>query len=270
MLQTQKAIFIFLLSLISLMAKSQSFKFKSFSAGYRVYEINAIGNNPFNIYNQLKDSASYSEYVNNIYYNSSSGNPAILRVRNFYINGEWLLNASAKGLLKNISLNAGLLLTGKISQPIGSVSDDSRYNSLDTTKYVDTYSLTRNQQFIGANLGINKRFRIAKKFQIYTGLHYQGSIAFEHYYNQQWEFRLFTPSTGWNTKYKQLPDLKGKNFYQWQAMIPLGIEYDIYRQKIFVRLEAIAGRVGSQHRPKSFAVNEAHGLGFWIIYLPKY
>jgi len=85
-----------------------------------------------------------------------------------------------------------------------------------------------------------------------------------HRYKQQWDSSTFTPQQGLNTRTTILPDFKGKNFFQWQLMVPLALEYELYKKQLFLRLEADAGIVGSRLRPKSLHTKrhmaQAYGL----------
>jgi hypothetical protein len=60
-----------------------------------------------------------------------------------------------------------------------------------------------------------------------------------------------------------------EEFFQWQVMVPLGLEYEFYQKKFGIRLEVAPGIVGSRYRRKSFAAREAHGAGIWLLYRPK-
>jgi hypothetical protein len=130
------------------------------------------------------------------------------------------------------------------------------------------YSLVKNQQFFGGQVGINRRLNISSRLKAIIGLHIQGSIALVHYYQQQWDSSTYSSSQGGKTHTTSLPDLQGKNFFQWQIMLPLGLEYPIYQRKLFLRLEVYIGIVGGRYRPKDFSDNEAHGVGLSIIFQP--
>ncbi len=100
------------------------------------------------------------------------------------------------------------------------------------------------------------------------GLHGQGSVTVTHNYQQRWDSSTYTPRGGWNAKTTQLPNLKGKNIFQWQLMVPLGLEY-VFNQGLSIRLEVDAGIMGNRFTSISFAARETHGAGLWLIYKPK-
>jgi len=256
---------VILLLAITLHAGAQNLKIKNFSIGWRIFEINAVGNNPTTITPFLNEPVSYENYLRNIKYNSLFGNPGVLNVQNFYINAEWYKIKPLSRFWKKYTLQAGLL-TNKITKPAGAIADEGFYYSTDTSKYVNKYSLTQKLQFFGANVGINRRINISKKLQFITGLHVQGSLALLHYYKQQWDSSTYSPSNGWKTNTTQLQHLKGKNFFQWQLMVPLGLEYEVYKKQFYIRIEVDAGIVGSKYIGKTFADKEAHGAGIWFIY----
>jgi hypothetical protein len=160
-------------------------------------------------------------------------------------------------------------LTTRIRQGAGAIGNESFPIPPDNVKIQNLYSLTKNQQFLGANFGLNRRFKISNSLSFLTGLHAQGSFAITHYYQQRWDSSTFTPTSGLSTKTTTMPELKGVNFFQWQVLVPLGLEYEISKNHLFIRFELNLGIVGSQYRPKDYAAKEAHGLGIWLLYNPR-
>lgn len=247
-------------------ANAQHLKIKYYSVGYRIFEFTAVGSAPTNIASLLKDPVTYQKYLNTIDYNSFWGNPGPITLQNFYINAEWYKNNPSSRFWKKYTLQTGFLFTNRISRSAGAIGDESFYYTPDTPRHIYKYSLIQNQRFFGVNAGLNRRIRISKKLQFVTGLHGQASFAMVHHYKQQWDSSTFTPEQGLKTKTTKLPDFKGKNFFQWQVMVPLGLEYELYKKQFFLRLEVDAGIIGGRYRPKSFSYMEAHGAGLWFIY----
>ena len=137
----------------------------------------------------------------------------------------------------------------------------------DTAFYLEQYLIVQQQQFVGANFGLNKRIRISNKLQFLTGLHFQGSVAFKHNYYHQWDSSVSRNQT-WSHTITTLPDLKGKNFFQWMGIIPLGLEMDVYHKMVFLRAEFDVGIVEDRYRVNP-SKKETNGFGFWIIYQPR-
>jgi hypothetical protein len=262
------AIIIFFISAPFIGLKAQEWKIKSYNLGYRIFEINAVGNNPTTIASLLKEPAAYQRYLSSITSNTLYGNPQILQLHTFYVNTEWQKDRALLRFWKKYTVHTGLLLTTRIKQDAGAIGDENYFSSSDTVMNRNLYSLTKNQQFFGANAGVNRRFVISKKLNFMTGLHAQGSFALVHNYKQRWDSSTYTQSGGWNTKTTQLHNLKGKNFFQWQLMVPLGLEYEFLKKQFFIRFELDAGIVGSRYRPKNFSAKEAHGAGLWLVYKP--
>jgi len=96
----------------------------------------------------------------------------------------------------------------------------------------------------------------------------QGAIALIHNYKPHIDSSLLRVSdTHWETLYsEQLPTLQGKHYFQWQIMLPLGIEYEIWKQKLTIRAEIVPAYVHCRYRDKAFAAGEAHAAGLWFIY----
>jgi hypothetical protein len=256
-------------TVLSNAVNAQQWRIKSYNTGYRIFEISAVGNNPITIIPLLKDPVAYESFLNTITINSLSGNPEITPYKTFYINAEFKKDSALSRFWEKHSLQGGLHFTTRISQYAGAVANEEYFLSPDTVFYRDTYSLVKFQQFLGVNIGLNRRFNISQRLSFLIGLHAQGSFAIIHHYQQRWDSSVYTPTGGWDTKTTHLPNLKGKNFFQWQIMMPLGLEYEFKKEKFLVRLELNAGVVGSRYRPKNFAASEAHGIGIWLIYKPN-
>lgn len=257
------------LLILSINVNAQQFTIKNHSIGYRIFEFEAIGSASTNIAPLLKDPVTYQSYLNTIEYNSFWGNPSPVTMQNLYINTEWYKNNPSSRFWRKYMIQTGLLFTIKIARSAGAIGHETFYYTPDTPRHVYKYSLIQKQQFFGANAGLNRRIKISKKLQFLTGLHGQGSFALVHYYKQQWDSSTFTPQQGIITRTTKLSNIKGKNFFQWQAMIPLALEYELYKKCLFLRLEADAGIVGGCYRGKSFWDKEAYGAGLWIIYQRK-
>jgi hypothetical protein len=242
---------------------------KNYSAGFRIFEYNMIGNNPTTLAPQLKDPVPYLYALNNFSYNSLYGNPAIAYMKNFYLNLEMRGRDSASRFWKNHSIQAGIVFTNKLSRNAGAIEDIQWDFIPDTIKRTRGYSYTEQIQFLGANTGINRRFKVAKNIQLLAGLQVQGSFAIIHNYKQQLDSSAFEQRAGWiYQKSTSLPDLAGKQYFQWQAYIPLGMEVNVYKQEFFIRLEAMIGLIGSSTREKTISNREAHGVGIWLVYQP--
>jgi hypothetical protein len=263
------AILIFLSTALSNCINAQEWRIKSYNLGYRIFELTPVGNNPITITPLLKDPAAYKTFLNTITTNSVYGNPEILHLHTLYLNAEFQKDSSLFRFWKKYTLQAGLILTTRINQNAGAIGDEGYVFSPDTAIYRNMYSLTKNQQFFGVNVGLNRRFKISEKLKIITGLHVQGSFAIVHNYQQRWDSSTYSPAVGWDIRTTHLPNLKGKNFFQWQILVPLGLEYELIKEKFLIRFELDAGIVGSHYTPKDFAAKEAHGIGLWLIYIPQ-
>jgi hypothetical protein len=119
------AIFILVFSVLSIDVNAQKWKIKSYHAGHRVFEVNAIGNNPFTIAPLLKKPAAYESYISTIAYNSLYGHPGITPLRTFYINAEWQKDHPSLRFWKKYTLQAGLLLTTRIKTSAGALGNDT-------------------------------------------------------------------------------------------------------------------------------------------------
>jgi hypothetical protein len=247
----------------------QKLKLNNYVIAFRIFEMKSTLNNPLTIAEFLKDPASYNDYLNSLTYNSLYGNPGIQYVKTFYLTTEWKVDRPLSRFWKKHTLQAGLLITNKIRRPTGAFANQYFTNSPDTVLHEDKYSLQKEQQFFGGQLGINRRYHLSKKLDFFSGFHIQGSFALIHHYQQQLDSSTYKPSNGWVRRTSQLPALKGKNYFRWQAMIPVGLEYAIRPQEVFVRMELIVGVVGGKDRPKTFDSREAHGLGLSLLYQPK-
>ncbi len=257
-------VLIFLFALTLTTQAQNGFYIKRYSVGYRISEIDAIGTNPLDISPLLKDPTPYNEFLSNFVYNGYGGTPAPQTVHTVYINTEFYKN-HRYGFWKHIYLQGGLFMTNKLSINAGGL--DHSYLQ-DSTIHNTTYSLYHNTQYLGVNLGINRTTKLAKRLQSTIGLQVQGSVALIHNFKQFLDSsQLRLSGTDWEMLYsEQLPTLQGKHYFQWQIMLPLGIEYEVWKQRLTIRAEVAPGYVRSRYRNKSFAAGEAHSAGLWFIY----
>ncbi len=265
----QPAVLLFFLLFFSNTIHSQKLAIRNYSVGYRIFELNSFGNNPKTISPFLKDPVAYQNFINTIDHNGMRGNPGPLQFHTFYLNAELQGSQHRRRFWRKNTLQLGVLLTNKLSTSAGALTNETSFFGQDTIFYNNNYSVTKNQQFVGGLAGINRRFPISKKFQLLTSLHFQGSFAFIHHYQQLLDSSTYILSGVRTISSTKLPNLKGKNVYQWQAMIPLGIEYAVYQKQFYLRLEIDFGIVGSRYIPRDFASKEAHGVGFSFIYRPR-
>lgn len=243
---------------------------KRLSIGYRWFEADGFGNNPLTFAPLLKDPAAYANYINSFSYNSLHGNPAPQQLHDFFINGEWFKTGTPSRFWKRNTIQAGLLVSSKY-KVFGMSIGNEGWHSQDTSYYRYFYSPVKILQFAGANVGLNRYVRISKKLCFVTGLHVQGTVAIQHIYKQQWDSSFFHSPTSTYTMAKTTngPSLKGKNYFQWQAFVPLAFEMAVYKQQFFVRAELDAGIIGGRFQSAYQINREANALGVWLIYQRK-
>jgi len=251
---------------------AQKFQLKNYSVGIRIFEQNDVGNNPLTITAFLKDPVAYQQQVNNFQYNGLRGDPGISVVKNYYINTEWYKPTAEPRFWKKYSLQMGLQVSQLISQPTGSLSNQYVTFLPDTVIHKTEYSLSRRVQFVGLNAGLNRRYRLGKKVQLLAGLHLQGGFALLHKYYPQTDNSTITIKNGTGKRQHFItsePALKGTNYFQWQAMVPLGIEVALYQNRLFARAEVMPGFIKNRYRTVA-SKKEAHGAGIWLIYQPAW
>ena len=253
-------------------SNAQHLKIKNYGAGYRVFELDGVGNNPLTIAPFLKNPGTYQTYINNqVQYNGIFGNPGVQILRNYNISAEWYKDSTESRFWKKYTVQTGVFLSNRLTKN-NMALENQRFvtSSTDTIMYRDVYSLVQKQQFLGVNAGINRRSKISKALSFITGFQLQGSIAFLHRYQEQWDSSTYHNQI-WTTRTSQLPDLKGKNFIQWRMTVPIGLEFNAYKHEIFLRAEFDLGIVGDRYRRSSgFLNNEAHGYSLCILYQPKH
>lgn len=186
--------------------KAQKLTVRNYNAGFRVFEMNSVGNNPTTISALLKDPVSYQTNFEKINYNTLRGNPAPFGLKTIYLNAEWFKDSPTSRFWKKHSIQAGLLVTMKYSASAGSVADEY-FN------YTNEFTLTKHQQFFGGNIGFNKRINLSGKLQFITGFRIQGSFALVHHYHQQWDSSTYSTPNCRQTRTTILPELKGRKFF---------------------------------------------------------
>ncbi|RXK59772.1 hypothetical protein ESA94_11985 [Lacibacter luteus] len=263
-----KKLILFLFALILLItAFPQQWQIKNYSAGYRVFEYGSKGNNPLTISNFLKDPDSYNNFLNNFPYNELTGNPSTTNLHSFYLNAEIGKQKGRTNFWKKHNIQFGLFLTEYDGRRTGTISNVTYQLNSDTSRIAYQYSITHRHQFLGINIGFNRRFTLAKNFQLLLGLHLQTGYTIRNRYKQQIDTLIYGTQIGWLQTTTKMPDLKGRKHFQTQAMIPIGFEYAFTKKKNYaVRLEFDFGIVDNRYRMKKFYDREAHGAGIWFIY----
>lgn len=263
-----RTLLVVLLLAVTVSSSAQHLKLKNYSAGYRAFEVDGVGNNPLTILPFLKKPATYQNFINSLQYNGLYGNPSIQILRNYYFGAEWYKDSTESRFWKKYSLQTNLYLSNRLKKDnMALLNEQVVFSPNDTTFHRDQYSLVQQQQFVGATIGINRRFKISNRLKFFTGFHVQGSYAYLHKYQQRLDSSVFNHQSR-TTKITLLPDLEGRKFFQWQAMIPIGVEMNVWKESIFIRAEAIAGIIGDRYRT-TWPKREAHGLGFALIYRPE-
>lgn len=259
--------FLIALILVSTVATAQRFNLKSYALGYRVFEIDAFGNNPLTIAPLLKDPQSYQAYINTIDWNSLEGNPGINRMKNFYVSAEFGKASVLSKFWEKYTVQIGLFMSAKLKKGNMAIGNEGWYFQ-DTTKYFYFYKPAQEQRFAGALVGINQRNRSSNRLNFIIGFQVQGSVALYHVFKQQWDSSTFnSPNHIWTRATTTTgPDLKASNYFQWQALVPFGLEINVYKQQCFVRAEAIFGLISGRYQKRYQTNWESHGLGLWLTY----
>jgi hypothetical protein len=263
-----KPAFLFLLLSASFICNAQRIKITRYDAGCRIFEIEGVGNNPLAIAPFLKNPSEYQKFIDTVQYNGLFGSPGIQITRDYYLNVEWHKSSSQSRFWKKHTLQTGFFVTNELTKDnMGLENEKYVVSPGDTAFYQDQYFIVQKQQFLGANIGLNRRMKISNRIQFLTGLNLQGDFAFVHKYHQLWDSSVFRNHI-WTGKVTVLPNLDGKNFSQWQATIPLGFEMDVYNKMVFLRAEFDLGIVQDRYRGVP-SKKEANGFGFLVVYQPK-
>ena len=267
----------FLIGLSSSLS-AQHLQIRNLSLGWRVFELDGVGSNPATIGQLMKNPAAYHHYLEGIRYNGFYGGVEVQRVQTFYLTTEIGKPNTAAGFWKSHTLQVGLLATAPSARNMGLNQNDlfPSPNASNAFRYrEEVYSFVQKQRFAGVSAGINRRVRLfTDRLHFVTGLHIQGSVAIAHRYEQQFKFREWQVENNQailsETGGGQLQGFRGKNYFQWQVMVPLGLEAAIYQQRLFLRLEADLGMVESPVRPPRNTPINAPGVGVWLTYRLKH
>jgi hypothetical protein len=253
----------------SFQAKSQAFSLRNYTISYRWFEANAFGNNPTTVGPLLKDQAAYDRQFKTITWNALAGDPGISDLHTIYLGADWKVNRQDSRFWKKTSIQTAIEFTTPVKGGAGNVSNSS-FGYSDTSKHYDyRYELARQRQYAGLMLGLLKRSRMSNRFNFTWGVNTQLSLCIAHVYHQQFDTVTYTPATGWVSRVTKLPDLKGKNFLQWQAYVPLGIEFLAYKDILSIRAEFLAGVVGNRFMGRGYDAREANGFGLSVSYWPR-
>ena len=240
-------------------------KIKSITLGSKMIEQSAFGNNTMVLAPLLKYPEPYTKYISNQSYNSFIGNPIIQWVYSYHLGLELYKHNSDSRFWRKNTVQSSLFFTNKLHK--GNMAMGNQGMLPDTTFYDYNHHLEQKLQFIGAQLGLNRRLKISRKINFVTGIQLLGSLAIHHKYKQYLDSSTFHAKRGRTSRITTLASLEGRNYTQWQAIIPLALEIDLYRKQIFLRPEFNAGIISGKLR--SFyrkTPEEAHGFGITLIY----
>ena len=238
---------------------------RSYFISYRVFEMSGSGNNPYTAAPFLRRPESYTSFLASLPANGGTGNPSIQRVRYFSAGLEWR-KANANRFWKHHSLSGELFLSPKMRIDAGSITNTTYQFSPDTVILRSAYALTREQQFLGAGIGLNRRFRLTNRLNFSAGFRILGGLAIVQNYRPSMDTFEVRPGISYLERSTPLPVLKGRNLAQWQLMLPLALEANLYQNFTF-RLEGSLGTVYSKLRPNSPVGREAHSAGLCLLYL---
>lgn len=254
-----KSIWLFIVFSISSLSISicsaQNFSIQSIQLGYRVYEMSAVGNNPYTIINQLKDPEAYQEMIAQYETNGYTGGGIIFRPKQYYINIELAGNQESKFWQKH-SLQTGFFVGSQLSQRMAITN---WRNVGDSLIIEEDYYFTKKQRFVGLNLGLRRKVNLFKNAKFLIGLEAEGRMMVQHDYTQQLESR--GGSEGLTIE--ELPSFKGKLTSQGHLMLPFGFEYKY--KSVSLRAEAFIGFLDDRYR-SNIVLQEGHGLSFWLGY----
>lgn len=257
-------LFTFVLLITFNHANGQLLKIKDYGFSYRIYESSLIGNNPMTLHKFIKDPYSYNNLLNQINYNSIYGNPGIINLKTFYLFSRFVINNPESKFWRKNNFQLGLFATQKVTESSGGFSNNFATYSPDTVFHTHSWMLTRNIQHFGIQAGLNRCLNNPmKEVKLYSGILIQGGLALMNNYDNSFDTATFSSRQGWQHQIKKLPDIKGKNYFQWQLMIPFGIEFPIIQRKIYIRADVNAGITGNSI---TNTFDGAHGIGAAIIY----
>jgi hypothetical protein len=237
---------------------AQKFSIQSVQFGYRIYEMNPVGNNPYTIPELLKDPEAYQEMISQYEVDGFNGGAGIQVPKQYYINVE-LGNKDSKFWSKH-SLQAGFFVGSQLFKRMSLTNTD--VNHADSSYVTEYYYFTQNQRFVGLNLGLRRRITLSKNFNFMIGLEAEGRATVQHNYTQQKE-SIFLSNTDSEITYQNLPSFKGKMITQGHVMLPFGFEF--VHKSISLRAEGFIGILDDKYR-SSIMMKEGHGLSFWIGY----
>lgn len=241
-------------------------KLKSYSIGYRIFELNTAVGEPRTLVPLMKNPVAYRNFINTLQHNSITGNGGYGAFHNVFINAEVVKNSPESRFWKKHAVQSGVFISNRLVSEGSTL--ENRHVSPDTTFYYDRYRLKQHLQFLGLNAGLNRRSRLSNKLQFVVGLHLQGAVAVVHSYQHHLDSSTFKSGRGWQSNITQLADAKGTCFLQWQAFVPLGLEIAVYKRQIFIRADFNAGVVGRSYRTNGLRFQESHGGGLWVICHP--
>lgn len=249
--------------LIAISAKTQHWKIESCNIGWKVFEQQLVGTNPYTISQQLKDPLAYLKNLDQLPNNNLSGFPFVVGVDNYYAGAELYRNKNSKFWNRH-RIPLGIVVTGVNQYPTGSIGF-IQYDSV-PTYYETVYRLFRKIQFFGIHSGLIRKFRLRENVYFIAGIQGQISAAVQHSYRQVYDTVIFRPNEGFGSNTKEAESLAGKMYLQWQLYVPMAFEYHALNKRVGIKAEINYGLLKNPFIGNSLADMESAGTGFTLSY----
>ena len=251
-------ILVLLFACVQSLSLAQKLSVQSVQLGYRMYDIGQ-GITPYTIPKFIKEPEAYQNMIDSYETDGYSAGGLRSVPKQYYINVE-LGNKESKFWSK-YSLQTGVSIGSRLSSK--TALSNLKVNYADQSYVQEHYYFTQNQRFVGANLGLRRRFGLLKNFNFLVGLETEARVSVEHNYTQQKESLFSSSVSEGGITYQTLRSFEGKQIVQAHIMLPVGFEFAY--KSISLRTEGFIGFLNDRFS-SDYGYYEHAGLSFWVGY----
>jgi hypothetical protein len=267
-----RKIYTILLFLIVNSSLAQKLSIKNFQLSFSILERERFANNPETISPLIEDKASYQNSIDSFLSNGFYGAPGPEKVKSWQIAVELSTKNRNSFFGRHMAIKLGFGIANKIRKDhIG--LDYRNYQIIDSVNnifYKSQYDIVHNSRQAGLLVALTYRTKIFNHVQFTTGLVFQPNITLYSKFERQVSYdTLYTPGNIKTSRSAPLPTLKGVSIFTYNIYVPLGLEINAYKQKVFFRAVLNAGFLHSRYYQLTSKKNECNGVELGIIYQPK-
>lgn len=250
-------------------AQDSGLRLRTAGAGMQAHRMNLPLNHVYLVDYHMKDPDGYMDYINQISMMSDEGHDNRHLLKEFVFTAEFCKPGSSSRFWKHYTVEAGLAISTRVDKFIGAFERfDAEILPTELVQQFTEYRISRRQRYAGVSLTLYRKFRLSPRLTSYIGLRAQPGLAISNTFKSDWHAYIYR-----NYQYSESTDLraqdwKGRNYYQGQATVPIGLEWESKSMPMAFRMNLSAGVMTINLHERSFLSQYIYGAGFSVLYKP--